>query len=192
MPIITPRLIIRPPTPGDGTILNEAILESFATLSQWMDWAKNKPSVEESEIQVRLAAANWLLKKSEEPWLQLLIFNRENQQLIGATGFHHIEWEVPRVESGYWVRTSCERLGYITEAMNAMTQYAFKQLNVKRMAITCDLENIASQKVPERLGYQLEARLKAHRISSNTHVLSDTLIYARYDLQNLPDLNCSW
>lgn len=192
MPIITPRLVIRPPEAGDGVVLNEAIVESFATLSQWMDWAKEKPTLDDSEAQVRMAAANWLLKKSEEPWLQLLIFNQSSQQLIGATSFHHTVWEVPCVETGYWVRTSCECLGYITEAINAITQYAFKQLRVKRIAITCDANNIRSQKIPERLGYLLEGVLKSNRISPKAHEVSDTLVYACYDRHQLPDLYCSW
>src|SRR5262249_132133 len=126
------------------------------------------------------------------PWLQLLIFNQSGQQLIGATSFHHTVWEVPCVETGYWVRTSCEGLGYITEATNALTQFAFKQLKVKRIAITCDANNIRSQRIPERLGYSLEAVLKYNRISPNTHEVGDTLVYARYDIRKLPDLQCSW
>lgn len=192
MPIITPRLVIRPPQVGDGAVLNEAIVESFATLSQWMDEVQEKPTLEASEAQVRMAAANWLLKKKEPPWLQLLIFNQSNQQLIGATTFHHMVWEVPCIEISYWVRTSRERLGYITEATNALTQYAFKQLKVKRIAITCDANNIRSQRIPERLGYSLEGILKYNRISPKTHEVGDTLVYARYDMRQLPDLRCSW
>ncbi|HVV67739.1 MAG TPA: GNAT family N-acetyltransferase [Gammaproteobacteria bacterium] len=191
MPIMTPRLLIRPSRVGDGTVVNAAILESFATLHQFMDWAKEKPTLEDSEEQVRIAAANWILKKNEEPWLQLFIFDRHSEQFIGATGFHSIDWEVPRVETGYWIRTSCQGQGYMTEAINAITQYAFKQLAVKRMAITCDSKNVRSKKIPERLGYHLEATLKAHRIAINGK-LSDTLVYACYDIKNLPSLSVAW
>jgi ribosomal-protein-serine acetyltransferase len=101
-------------------------------------------------------------------------------------------FEVPSLETGYWIRTSRAKQGLATEAMNAMTQYAFKQLSVKRMSITCDADNINSKKIPERLGYLLEATLKAHRRKPHTNEISDTLIYARYDLLSLPDLNVQW
>lgn len=192
VPILTPRLLIRPPQIGDGVVLNEAVIESFATLSQFMDWAKEKPSVNDSEEQVRLGTANWILKKSEEPWLPLLIFSRKNNQLVGATGFHHIVWEVPCAETGYWVRTSCERLGYMTEAINAITQYAFKQMKVNRLGITCDVNNNRSQKLAERLGFVLEGKLKANRVEPLTAKITDTLVYARYELTGLPDLVVSW
>ena len=87
MPIETPRLLIRPFQVGDGAIVNAAIVESFDELHRFMAWAKIKPSLEDSEEQVRLAAANWILKKSEEPWLPLLIFEKANHQMVGATGF---------------------------------------------------------------------------------------------------------
>lgn len=192
MPITTPRLIIRPSQIGDGTIVNAAIVESFPRLHQYMDWAKECPSITDSEEQVRLAAANWLLKKAEEPWLQLFIFNRENNQFVGATGYHSIDWEVPRVATGYWVRTSCERQGYITEALNAITQYAFKQLAITRIEITCANDNERSKKIPERLGYPLEGILKAYRRHPVTQKLSDTLVYARTDMENLPALTVKW
>lgn len=191
MPITTPRLLIRPPQVGDGPMLNEAILESFDILHHLMDWAKEKPSIEESEEIVRIAAANWLLKKSEEPWLQLFIFDKQTHQFIGGTSFHTFVWEVPRLETGYWIRISRSGQGLMQEAINAITQYAFKQLNVKRIAITCDVDNRRSQKIPEQLGYQLEGTLKNHR-RKPTGEISDTLIYARYDLTMLPNLRVSW
>ncbi len=189
MPITTPRLLLRPPKVGDGVMLNAAILESFETLHRFMDWAKEKPSLEESEENARQGAANWILKKSEEPWFPLYIFDKNTHDLIGATGFHHTDWEVPCIETGYWINNSYSGQGLMTEAMNAVTQYAFKYLHVKRIAITCSPYNVQSQKIPQRLGYSLEATLKANRRKPVTGEITDTLVYARYDLSDLPDLN---
>ena len=192
MPITTPRLLIRPPQVGDGIAVNAAVIESFDVLHRFMDWAKEKPSIEETEELVRLSAANWILKKNEEPWLQLFIFDKETNQYIGGTGFHNIQWEVPSVETGYWIRKSRANQGLMTEAINAITQYAFKQLGVKRIAITCDIDNIRSKKIPEKLGYFFEASLKSNRKKPVTNEVSDTLVYARYNLSALPDLEVKW
>jgi ribosomal-protein-serine acetyltransferase len=192
MPIITPRLLIRPPQLSDGIAVNAAILESFDILHRFMDWAKEKPSLEQTKEFIRLAAANWITKKNEEPWLQLFIFDKNTNQFVGATSFCNITWEVPSVETGYWIRTSRAQQGLITEAMNAITQYAFKQMKVKRITITCDADNVNSKKVPERLGYHLESILKDHRRKPITGEVSDTFVYARYDLVKLPDLCVEW
>ncbi len=191
MPITTPRLILCPPKVGDGIAVNEAVLESLDILKQFMPWVKEKPSVEDSEEFVRQAAANWILKNNDEPYLPLFIFDKSTGRFIGGTGYHHYDWAVPCVETGYWIRSTCANQGYMTEAVNAVTQYAFKQLGTKRIAITCDIDNQRSKKIPERLGFTLEATLKANRIKI-TGETSDTLMFVRYDLKGLPDLLVTW
>lgn len=192
VPIITPRLILRPPQIGDGSVVNEAVLESFAVLNEFMPWAKEKPSADESEEFARQAAANWILKNNDEPYLPLFIFDKETSQFIGGTGYHHYDWDIPSIETGYWIRNSYAKQGLMMEAINAITQYAFKQLGVKRLTITCDIDNIRSRKIPERLGFSLEATLKGNRRKPLTNEISDTLIYSRYDLNKLPNLAVTW
>lgn len=192
MPIKTARLTLRPPQPGDGKIVNAAIVESHEDLKHTMPWARTVPSLEDSEEFVRQAAANWILKANEEPYLPLFIFNSNNTEFIGATGYHHIDWDIPSFEIGYWIRRSCREQGFMTEAVNALTRYAFLELHAKRIQITCDVTNLRSKKIPERLGYELEATLKNHRINPADDSISDTLLYARYDLENLPKLEVNW
>ena len=103
-------------------MVNEAIVESLTELRPFMPWAITKPSVEETEEFVRAAATNWIVKKNEEPYLPLFIFNRQTGQFLGATGYHHFNWLVPCLETGYWLRTSCTSQGLMTEAINAVTQ----------------------------------------------------------------------
>ena len=191
MPIKTPRIVLRPPQPGDGAIVNAAIIESFHELHAFMPWAQEIPLPVESEEFVRQAAANWIVKKNEEPYLPLFMFDIKTGEFIGATGYHHINWNVPCLETGYWIRTSYSGKGLMTEAINALTQYAFKELQVKRIAITCDITNTQSKKIPERLGYTLEGIMKCDR-RTMTGELSDTLKYARYNADGLPELEISW
>lgn len=192
MPIKTERLIIQPPKMGDGKIVNEAVLEAYDLLKPIMPWAKTIPSVDDSEEFVRQAVANWILKHNKEPYLPLFIFDKKDMQFIGATGYHHFNWDIPSFEIGYWLKPSYQNMGLMTEAINALTRYAILQLQAKRIEIRCDIVNIQSKKIPERLGYQLEATLKNHRINPANQALSDTLVYARYDLDNLPALKIDW
>jgi len=192
MPIETPRLLIRPPQLGDEIALNKAVMESHDNLKKFMSWAERPQSMEESAEYIRLSVDNWILKKLEEPWLPLLIFDKNSLELIGNTGFHHMNWDIPSAEIGYWIRTSQSGKGLMTEAINALTRYAFQQLGLKRISMTCDILNIPSKRVPERLGYSLEGQLKFHRRTPDTGELSDTLIYSRYGLDSLPELEVSW
>lgn len=190
--IITPHMRIRPPQIGDGGIVNAAVLETFDKLHKMMPWAKTRPSIEDSEEYVRQAAANWILKKDEEPYLPLFMFDKKNNEFIGGTGYHHINWEVPCLEIGYWIRDSYSGKGLMTEAVNALTRYAINQLGAKRIEIRCDKDNLQSKKVPERLGFQLETKLVSNRISITSGKISDTLIFVRHNLDKLPDLDVFW
>lgn len=192
LPINTPRLFLRQPMVGDGLILNEAVLESFDLLHRYMPWAKYKPSIDDSEEFVRQAAANWILKNNDEPYLSLFIFEKQTNKFIGATGYHNFNWDVPCIETGYWIRSTCSGKGLMTEAINAITQYAFRQLCVKRITITCDIDNLRSKRIPEKLGYTLEGTLKSNRLNPTTNEVSSTLVYSKYNLDGTDDLEVTW
>ena len=192
MPITTPRLIIRPTQESDAKILNDAVIESYDELHTFMEWADHLPSIEESQRYAKEAALNWIDKKNDEPYLQLIIVDKNTGDFVGATSFHHYNWSIPSVETGYWIRKKYSGQGFMTEATNAITQYAFKQLKVNRISLTCDPDNIKSKNIAERLNYTLEGRLKNHRRKPDTKELGDTLIYAKYNLSNLPELDVTW
>lgn len=188
IPIGTPRLILRPPQAGDGLVVNQAVLESFDTLNQWMPWADHKPSIEESEMFVRTAQAQWILRQE----LTLFIFDSSKTTLLGATGFHTINWKLPSFEIGYWIRSSYTGQGIITESTNALVCYAFKQLKAVRVEIKCDEDNIASRRVAEKLSFICEGILKNSELKTDNKTIRDTVIYARYNENDLPPLEVFW
>jgi RimJ/RimL family protein N-acetyltransferase len=56
-------------------------------------------------------------------------------------------------EIGYWVRTSHTRRGYATAAARALTDMAFTMPGVDRVEIHHDVANVASGRVPAKLGF---------------------------------------
>ncbi len=191
VPIHTPRLYLRPPQPEDAELVYAAIVESHKELATFMPWATPQPSLEDTVIFIEQSMTNWILQRCEEPFLPLFIFDKEGV-FLGSTGFHHYDWIIPCLECGYWLRTPYTGQGYMTEAILGLTYYAFQQLKLKRLAITCDSTNLRSKNIPERLGFILEGIQKYNRILPNTTQVSDTLLYARYDLSDLPKLAVTW
>src|SRR5262249_4185470 len=74
-----------------------------------------------------------------------------------------IDWTVPKCEIGYWIRSSCARRGYATEAATALAALASGALGARRVEITCNARNAASRRVAEKSGFALEAVLANHR-----------------------------
>jgi ribosomal-protein-serine acetyltransferase len=188
MPIRTPRLLIRPILPEDASALNLAALESFADLTQWLPWAEHRPSLADSEKFARESYAKWLLREQ----LRMSIFDSKGKNFLGCLGLYCIDWKIPKFEIGYWLRTSGTGQGYMTEAINALTRYAFAELKAKRLEIRCDFDNHKSAKIATRLGFHFEAHLKCHALKPHGQGITDTLIFARLSIQELPALDVSW
>jgi len=169
----TERLVIRLPLPGDGEQVHEAMMESLDRLKPWMPWAQNPPSLEELEANIRVAHCRFLERKD----LRFHLFEKDTNRFVGSSGLHEINWSIPKFEIGYWCRTSCMGKGYITESVRGLTVLAFEILKAKRVEIRCDMRNVRSRKVAERLGYKLEGVLRNHRIAVDGKV-EDTCVYA--------------
>ena len=178
--LLTPRLRLVPPKPGDGLMVNRAIAESFVELHQWMDWAATMPSIIESERFVRDAAARYLRRDD----LPMFMLKRDTGEFVGSSGMHRIDWNVPRFEIGYWCRTSLVGQGYVSEAVIALTRFAFEQLKAARVEIRTDVNNDRSWRVAERLGYTLEAIMRRDTRTASG-ALRDTRLYSMVDLADL-------
>ncbi|HRO23391.1 MAG TPA: GNAT family N-acetyltransferase [Promineifilum sp.] len=170
----TERLTIRGPLPGDGRSVREAVLESQEDLKPWMPWAMEVPSEEGYEIRVREGQLKFLAR--EDLWLMLLL--KGTHTIIGGSGLHSIDWDVPKFEIGYWVRSSYAGQGYITEAVNGITAFAFNSLGAQRLEIRCDVRNTRSAAVARRAGYTLESTFHS---DARDHFdrLRDTFIFVK-------------
>ena len=176
----TNRLILRAPMIGDARPLNEAINRSLEVFTRWMPWAKD-PSLKTTEafIEKSVAEAGNPTRR-EIPFIMIL---KENQMIIGATGFNEMSDPlVPYFEIGYWIDTQCSGQGLTTEAIIALTQYAFTELNAQRVQICCQAENIASVRVAEKSGFRLEARLHNQYRDLKTGEVCDRLVFARFGI----------
>lgn len=79
-------------------------------------------------------------------------------------------------EIGYWLGEKFWGRGIITEAVDAMTEYAFANFDICRIQAGVYEWNPASMRVLEKAGYALEARLRKSIIKDGETI--DELIYA--------------
>lgn len=171
----TERLTIRGPLPGDGEELHAAVHESLADLRPWMPWAMNPFDKEQYEAHVREGQLKFLAR--EDLWMMLLL--KGTNTIIGGSGLHRMNWNVPSFEIGYWVRSSFSRRGYIVEAVAGITNFAFEHLKANRVEIRCDSTNERSMAIPKKLGFSHEGTLKNDDKHHLTGKLRDTMIFAR-------------
>ena len=172
----TPRLVLRPPRPGDGAAMNEAVLETIEALRAWMPWAAPTPTAEQSESWCRQSAADFAARKG----LVMLMFLPDDT-FVGSGGMVRLDWSVPRFEIGYWVRRRFEGQGYVAEAVAEWTRFCFETLSAARVEILMDDGNDRSRRVAERLGFPFEGMLRNHKRWADG-TLRHTRVYARTGL----------
>ena len=172
--LTTERLLLRAARAGDGVEVNQAIHDSFERLRQWMHWATYRPEAEETEAFERQAEADFLCRSQ----FTFNAFLRDAGPFIGSIALFNIDWSVPKLEIGYWLRTGYEGRGLMTEAVAALVDLAFATLAMHRVEIRCDPRNQRSAAIPERLGFALEGVLRNEKRTPQG-TLRDTAVYAR-------------
>ena len=162
---VTERLVIRCPQPGDGALLNAAVVASIDALRPYVPWAGTVPTLADSEAVCRKAQARFRLRED----LMMLIFERAagdvEGELLGGTGLHRMDWKARRFEMGYWRRSGREGRGIATEAVHAMARLAFDELRAQRVELRIDNVNRASWRVAERCGFTLEGVMRRESLA---------------------------
>ena len=176
--LVTERTILRRPLAGDGPLLNAAVIASLDELRPWMPWAKDAPTQDESEAYCRRMHAAYDLRED----LVLFAFERLDDaaegELIGAAGWHRMDWALRKFEIGYWCRTGHGRRGLVTEAVRALSRAAFDRLDARRVEIRMDALNERSQRVAERAGFTFEGLLRSDCLNVQGEP-RDTRVYSR-------------
>ncbi|MFP5265022.1 MAG: GNAT family N-acetyltransferase [Blastocatellia bacterium] len=79
-------------------------------------------------------------------------------------------------EIGYWLGEEYWGKGIVTEAVRALTDYAFSNFDLRRVYAGVFEWNAGSMRVLEKAGYQFEARLRKHVTKDGETI--DQFIYA--------------
>lgn len=87
---------------------------------------------------------------------------KENNTVIGICGFVGYSSSFARAEIGYAFSSAYWGKGIATEAAQACIDYGFSCMNLNRIEGTCDIDNIGSARVLEKLGMHYEGTLKQH------------------------------
>lgn len=87
-----------------------------------------------------------------------------NDQLIGCTDFHGIDLTSKQAEIGYWIHSTYKNQGIISKVVKKLCDYAFINLNLNRLTIVADVENISSNKVALKSGFTFVGTQKEERV----------------------------
>ncbi len=157
---VTAEFIIRSYVPGDGPLLAEAVNGSYEHLTRFLPWAKPHTDETEAEQTVRRFRGEYLLSTN----FVLGIFSPDGKRLLGGSGFHLREGKLDNraAEIGMWIRAEAAHKGLGPRVLRAILTWGFSEWPWERLTWRCNEENVASRRVAEKAGMQLEARFRGN------------------------------
>jgi RimJ/RimL family protein N-acetyltransferase len=187
MPIVTPRLILRPPALGDLDSIQTAKEEAWGDLQRWMAWAsEDERSREATEASIRR-----VMDYQNQAGIALAGFHRRNGDFVVRTALDLTD-EQDVYETGYWMSPKYAGQGMATEAANAAIRYAFGHLGARAISVGYFDGNEPSRRIVEKLGFQ---KLRVAHSAATRCLDGAKLDRHEYILTGpdaLPELEVSW
>jgi ribosomal-protein-serine acetyltransferase len=154
---------------ADAEQLYAVIDANRAHLTRWMPWARGQ-TLDRTAAFIR----DSLRQLADNRGFQVAMI--EDGAIVGALGYHRLDWENLATSLGYWIAEGAQGRGTVTLAVTALVDHAFAHWNLNRVEIRAGVENTRSRAIPERLGFTLESvRRQAERVGER---FVDHAVYA--------------
>jgi len=82
--------------------------------------------------------------------------------MLGGVSLYGLDRTQGRAAIGYWLAPAARGRGVATRAVRLLAAWAFAEVGVARLELTCGPDNVASQRVAERCGFTREGLLRSH------------------------------
>jgi RimJ/RimL family protein N-acetyltransferase len=86
----------------------------------------------------------------------------EQDVVLGGVSLYEVRLEQGSGAVGYWLVPEARGRGAATHAVRLLARWAFAELGLARLELTCGPDNQASQHVAERCGFSREGLLRSH------------------------------
>jgi RimJ/RimL family protein N-acetyltransferase len=147
----TPRLFLRPLESQD--IAAFSAYRSDPEIARYQGWG-TPFTVEQAEEFIEQMKA--ITPGEIGQWLQLGMELKSDGTLIGDVAFQIIKDSHRQAEIGMTLSAPFHKNGYGVEAVTALVNYLFIDLNVHRVIANCDPENHPAHRLLERVGFRNE------------------------------------
>ncbi len=167
----TPRLLLRDFVPGDWPAVYAYQRDPrYLRLYEWTD---RMPDEVQAFVQM------FVDQQAEQPRtrFQLAVTLPASGEVIGNCGIRLTAAGSHEAKIGYELSPNQWGRGYATEAVAAILRFGFTELGVHRVSAWLVADNVASARVLEKNGFQLEGRLRDKERYKGRYW--DVLMYAR-------------
>lgn len=149
-----------------------------------MRYWSSAPLVEKNAVKQLLDSIHHSF--TQQSFFQWGITLHSDNHIIGTCTLGRIDFNNRHAEIGYILGRNYWGQGYIQEALRALINFAFDELNFHRLEADVDPRNVASVRTLEKLGFQKEGYLR-ERWHVNGEI-QDALFYGLLRREWLPSV----
>ncbi len=166
----TPRLLLRPLREDDLADIH--VYGGDCEVTRFMTWGPNTPEDSRAALDRMLAEqAVWPRRN-----VNLAAERTADGRVIGVVSLWLVDRDHPAAEFGYSFAREAWGQGFATEAAAALIRHAFETLGLHRVIATCNVRNVGSWRVMEKLGMRREGHFRRDR--KDNQGWRDTYLYA--------------
>ena len=101
-------------------------------------------------------------RRSGEQIELAVVESRDHDVVLGGVSLNNVDLPQGRAAVGYWLAAEARGRGVATRSVRLLARWAFEDLGIARLELTCGPDNHASQRVADRCGFMREAVLRSH------------------------------
>ena len=167
----TARLILRKPRETDAPLVFAGYGQD-PEVSRYLVWRTHR-NLRDAQEAVERFLEDWRTG-SKFCWL---LFRQEGGELVGSIA---ARIDQQGVHLGYLLAQPFWGQGLMSEAVNALVDWAFSERSIFRVWAVCDVENESSARLLERNGFQREGTLRKWSLHPNVSATPrDCYCYAK-------------
>lgn len=170
MIVIDRDLSLRELTIHDAKDLFALVDKNRTQLSEFLSWVSKTKAVSDSETFI-LNSQNSNLAGGT--CIRGIFYH---EKIIGMISLFDIKTQSRSAFMGYWLDQDHQGKGVMTRSVLALLRFGFKSMRLHRIEIRAAPENTRSRKIPERLGFTEEGRLREAEFLGDRYV--DHCVYS--------------
>ncbi len=151
---VNERITLKPLSMEMSGEISKFIVQNYDQLSPWFEWLN--PDYSETDTIDFISRSI-----SKDP-----IISGFNFAIIvegnyaGTVGNHGISQMHNSSSLGYYLGKEYEGKGIMLNSVRAVIHYLYGELKIERLEIRCNIDNLRSRAIPEKLGFKLEGNFR--------------------------------
>ncbi|MCT4794312.1 GNAT family N-acetyltransferase [Exiguobacterium alkaliphilum] len=153
---INDQLQLRMFTIDDAEALFQLTMASKPYLREWLGWLDYIETVDDSRQNIE-GRIKGLMETGGYPKSFAIVYQGE---LAGTIGFNDINRGIKCGTVGYWLGQDFQGKGIMSQALETLIEYGFRDLGLNKIEIRVATGNVKSRALPEGLGFKQEGVLR--------------------------------